>query len=131
MEQEKKRIIITFAVLAVIVVGLYFTASFITKYTGYSITGNVISESSLEEFAKCLTEKGAIMYGSATCSHCANQKALFKNAFKYINYTECLSNPEQCVGLEGVPAWKINEKIIIGEQKLENLAELSGCKLNK
>jgi len=131
MEQDRKRIIITFAVLAAIIIGLYFAANIITNYTGYSITGKAISEASLENFAKCLTEKGAKMYGSATCSHCANQKALFKDAFKYVNYTECLSNPDQCTGLEGVPAWEIDGKIIIGEQSLSKLAELSGCELNK
>jgi hypothetical protein len=131
MEQEKKRIIITFVVLAAIVVGLYFLANAVTKYTGYSITENAISEAGLEDFARCLTEKGVKMYGSVTCLHCANQKALFKDAFKYINYIECLSNPEQCSGLEGVPAWEINGKIAIGEQSLNKLAELSGCVLNK
>ena len=35
--------------------------------------------------ANCLTEKGAVMYGTEWCSHCQNQKKSFGKSFEYID----------------------------------------------
>jgi len=80
--------------------------------------------------AKCLTEKGAKMYGASWCSHCANQKKMFGDAFQYIDYVECdTTGQEECnsAGIEGYPTWTINGQKYPGETSLENLAQLSGC----
>ena len=61
------------------------------------------------EFAKCLTQKGAKMYGTFWCPHCQNQKKEFGDAWQYVTYTEC-STPdgvgelEQCKN-EGVTSY--------------------------
>ncbi len=91
----------------------------------------------LDKFAKCLAAKGAVMYGTAWCSHCQNEKAGFGDAFKYISYVECPENPQKCIdaGINGYPTWifpasptgGLEGRKLEGEQGLEKLAEESGC----
>ena len=38
-----------------------------------------------DKFAKCLSDKGAIMYGATWCKYTAEQKAMFGKSFKYLN----------------------------------------------
>lgn len=84
-----------------------------------------------DEFARCLTEKGATMYGAVWCGHCQDQKKIFGNSFKYINYVECPENQELCrqKGIDGYPTWIINDKKYPGFQNFEKLSQLSGCKI--
>lgn len=84
-----------------------------------------------DDFAKCLTEKGATMYGTQWCSHCKNQKELFGKSFKYIDYVDCDYNKDECLrnGIRGYPTWKINDEKYPGEQPLYKLSSLSGCEL--
>lgn len=86
-----------------------------------------------DDFAKCLTEKGATMYGAEWCPHCRNQKAMFGTSFHYINYVECPQNENICKakGIKGYLTWIINGKKYVGEKTLETLASLTGCPLNK
>lgn len=88
--------------------------------------------------AKHLTETGAVMYGAYWCGHCANQKALFGDAFKYIDYVECDpkgedANPSLCAqkGIPGYPTWEIGGEFYSGEYSLEALAWLSDLALNQ
>ena len=85
-----------------------------------------------DSFAQCLSEKGAIMYGTEWCPHCKNQKALFGSAFQYVNYVDCDLNRDACIkaGVEGFPTWVIDGNNYPGEQPLARLASLSGCELN-
>jgi hypothetical protein len=83
------------------------------------------------DFAKCLSDNGAIMFGTKTCGHCKNQKELFGGSFRYINYVECTEQMETCEqnGISGVPTWLINGEKYPGEQSLERLSQISGCDL--
>ena len=93
-----------------------------------SPTGAVISET--ESLAKCLTEKGATMYGAEWCGHCQNQKEMFGDDFKYINYVDCEENREQCsreCPKCGYPTWIINNKQYPGEKSLSELKSLTNC----
>jgi thiol-disulfide isomerase/thioredoxin len=85
----------------------------------------------LDDFAKCLTSKGVTMYGAEWCGHCKNQKELFGDSFKYINYVECPNNQDLCkaMGITGYPTWVVNDNLNPGEQTLETLSSLSGCPL--
>ena len=60
-----------------------------------------------DAFAKCLTAKGLTMYGAEWCPHCKDQKALFGDSFKYVNYVECPQNTNLCLakGIQGYPTW--------------------------
>ena len=84
-----------------------------------------------ESFAQCLTDKGAVMYGTEWCSHCQDQKKLFGNSFKKINFVDCDKSKLICdqEGVTGYPSWKINDKIVQGQKSLEVLSKLTGCKL--
>jgi hypothetical protein len=84
-------------------------------------------------FAACLSESGAVMYGTEWCSHCQNQKALFGKSFDNINFVDCDQNREDCLaaGVGGYPTWKINGENYPGEQSMQRLADLSGCDLVK
>lgn len=90
----------------------------------------------LETFAKCLTKKGAKFYGAFWCGWCKRQKQLFGETAKYLPYIEC-SDPKtrqlndicKKAGIRGFPTWEFNGKKSSGFKTLEELAELSGCKL--
>jgi hypothetical protein len=79
--------------------------------------------------AKCLTEKGVVMYGTEWCSHCNNQKKEFGSSFRYINFTDCDNNKEECTnaGIEGYPTWIMNGTKYPGEQPLDKLSALARC----
>lgn len=89
-------------------------------------------------FAKCVTEKGATMYGAYWCPHCANQKEMFGQlGFAEINYVECDprgadAKPELCLKnkITGYPTWIFADgSRLEGEIPLKNMAEKTGCKL--
>ena len=72
------------------------------------------------------------MYGAAWCPHCQAQKALFGSSFKYIPYVECPDNTALCLakGIQGYPTWiTASGTPYVGEQSLENLAQVSGCEV--
>src|SRR3989338_7753649 len=48
----------------------------------------------LDNFAACLTNKGAVMYGAGDfCSYCADQKNLFGEAFSKVTFVSCTDDP--------------------------------------
>lgn len=91
-------------------------------------------ESKLETLAKCLSEKGAKLYGTYWCSWCKRQKEIFKEAAQYLPYIECSvgetrETTPQCeeAGIARYPTWEIEGKNDPGFKKPEKLAELTGC----
>lgn len=80
--------------------------------------------------AQCLNDSGAVFYGTEWCSHCADQKALFGNAFEYVVYVDCGENEDLCQaeGIVGYPTWKFADgSLLVGTQSLYSLAEQSNC----
>lgn len=100
-------------------------------------TGNLVPIGNLDDFAKCITGKGAKMYGAYWCPHCENNKKLFGDSIQYVEYVECAVEgqpqvqTEECTdaGITGYPTWEVNGEKYPGEQTLENLARLTGCTL--
>ena len=84
-----------------------------------------------DTLALCMTEKGAIMYGSDECTHCLSQKEDFEGSFDLITYVECRKQKAECEkeAIVNTPTWKIDGKRYMGRRSLSELAELSGCKL--
>lgn len=79
-----------------------------------------------DNFAKCLTEKGAVMYGAMSwCKYTQGQKGMFGKSFKYINYQEFQDLP----GIKTTPTWVINGAWYENVQSFDRLAALTGCKL--
>jgi len=84
-----------------------------------------------DSFAKCLSEKGMVMYGAYWCDHCKEQKKIFGSSFQYINYVECTEKQQTCddAGIKGYPTWVIEGKSYEGVQLLYNLSSLTECKI--
>ena len=80
----------------------------------------MLSPGKYDDFAKCLTEKGAVMYGEDWCKYTNAQKAMFGRSFKYINY-------EQKPDLRKRPTWVIDGKTYETVQSFQRLSELTGC----
>ena len=82
-----------------------------------------------DELAQCLTEKGAVMYGTEWCSHCQNQKALFGRSFKYLNFVDCDLDKNECLrnDVKGYPTWRINGNNYPGKQSIYKLSTLTKC----
>lgn len=79
--------------------------------------------------AKCLTEKGVVMYGTEWCGYCKRQKQAFGDSFQYVNYVDCDKEKTRCAeaGVRGYPTWVINGEISPGLKELSQLASLAGC----
>lgn len=93
-----------------------------------------------EVFAKCLTEKGAKLYGAWWCPNCQNQNAKFGDSFQYLNYIECEKEPGKSRGdmvdacktanIVSFPTWDFADGTRkTGDLSLETISELSGCSL--
>mgnify|MGYP002031682199 CR=1 FL=1 len=90
-----------------------------------------------DDFAQCVTDSGAKMYGAYWCSHCNQQKESLGDSFYKINYVECSlpNNGGQTKickdeGVESYPTWEFGDEIrMSGFVPLEKLAERTGCEL--
>ena len=91
--------------------------------------------SKYDEFAQCLTDNGAVMYGAFWCPHCAETKKNFGSSFQYIVYVECdprgeNEQAELCIEkeIERYDTWEFTDgSRVIGEPTFEQLSEGTGC----
>ncbi|MBI2523267.1 hypothetical protein HYW19_02680 [Candidatus Woesearchaeota archaeon] len=79
----------------------------------------------VDDFAKCLTEKGAVVYGAPLCKYTAAQKAMFGNSMRLIDYRDFTQDPN----VEITPTWLINGAYYQNVQTFDRLADLTGCKI--
>jgi len=95
-----------------------------------SNNGEVAVDASILQLAQCINDGGVKMYGTEWCGHCKTQKAMFGDAFSYIDYTDCDADKNACVsaGVKGFPTW-IDTKgnAYPGTQELSTLARAAGC----
>ena len=102
------------------VVGIVILAT--AAYSVYSIN----KPGPYDSFAKCLTEKGAVMYGAMDwCKYTQGQKGMFGKSFKFVNYHEFSELP----GIKKTPTWVINGAWHENVQPFDKLAALTGCKI--
>lgn len=116
-----------------------FTGTAITVVFLLLFTGGASSTRSgkLDEFARCLTEKKAVMYGSFLCPHCQDQKELFGDSWPYIQYVECSTPGSRqmtpaCAAakIQHVPTWVFGDgQRREGMTPLQELSQRTGCKL--
>jgi thiol-disulfide isomerase/thioredoxin len=92
-----------------------------------------------DDFAKCLTDKGAKFYGAFWCPHCQAQKKMFGRSAKYLPYVEC-STPngkgqlEVCKEkrIDGYPLWEFADgERKSGEVSVDELSRKTSCPLPK
>ena len=83
------------------------------------------------EFAKCLTSKGAIIYGNDFCSYTNKQLNFFGKSKSYLNYIKCFENKELCdqKEIKLTPTWEIDGKMYTQVQTFETLSAITGCKI--
>lgn len=112
---------------------IYIIIGVVVVFGAYSFLSGNKGPGPVDDFAKCLADKGAIMYGASWCSHCKAQKELFGNSFQYVNYVECVKNKETCLsaGIEGYPTWVFADGTEqSGEMSLVSLSQRTGCSLS-
>ena len=120
--QSKTRVIVTFAILIVLVAGLYVFSNWFSLITGYTL-----GEDEKVVLAQCLDGKGARLYTSSTCPNCEDQIEIFGDAAAaFLNVVEC-NDAEVCPAERGVPAWRINGEFYYGKKTFNELYEISGC----
>jgi hypothetical protein len=95
-------------------------------------------ENKLRDFARCLSDKGAVFYGAFWCDHCREQKEMFGAAFEHVRYVECgvIGNPRaqtqvcSTKEIKSYPTWEFADgERRKGIQPFAALAEKTGCKL--
>ena len=123
-KEEKKKINFrkysVFLIIALIIIFSVLTINSYAKKPG-----------KYDDFAKCLTEKGAVIYGNDFCSYTRNQMGFFGKSKKYLSYVKCIDNKELCdsKGVEVTPTWEINGEMYPQVQTFEKLTLLSGCEI--
>lgn len=118
---EKPKInkkILVISIVSVIVV-------LIAAGIGYSYI-NSKKPGPLDDFAQCLTDKGAVMYGASWCKYTDGQKAMFGNSIRFIDYRDYSEKPEVKI----TPTWFIDGQKYENAQSLDKLALVSGCSLS-
>jgi len=118
--------IIVILVSMVVVAGL--------AYVVFRPHASPYATATLDDFAKCLSQKGAKMYGTDSCEWCQRQKADFGSSWQFINYVNCISDPQKCVSqnIQKTPTWIFGDGTKIESyQTLEQLSQQSGCELPK
>jgi len=112
----------------VLLLAIGFVAWRVSLIAAPSVTGNY------DNFAKCITEKGAVLYGASWCPHCQEQKHMFGESVQYINYVECAdgnAQSEACStkNIEAYPSWEINGELVVGGLTFDSLSLKTGCEL--
>jgi len=104
---------------------------------GAFAAGRYYKNHKYDSFAQCLSTKQAKMYGLYWCPHCADQKAMFGSAFRYVPYVECAIRgsrelaPEcKAAGVKLFPSWQFGANPPKeGVVSLQALSAQTGCSL--
>ncbi len=115
-------------IVILVLIGVVFVVTFVV----FRLHTSSYIPNKLDAFAKCLTEKGAVMYGTDYCEWCQKQKADFGSAWQFVNYANCVSDPQKCTAqnIQSTPTWIFSDgERLIGYQTLENLSKQSSCPL--
>jgi len=92
----------------------------IWTYSYYALPGPY------DNFAKCLSDKGAVMYGAISwCKYTQGQAAMFGKSFKYVNYHD----ESELEGIKTRPTWVINGKRYETVQSFQTLSSITNCKI--
>ena len=109
-------------ILIVSIISVVFILIFVG--IGFSYI-NTLKPAPLDDFAQCLSEKGAIMYGATFCKYTHAQKGMFGNSIRFIDERDFTEDPN----VDITPTWLINGKYYENVQTFNRLADLTGCKI--
>ena len=117
---------VTYLYIAIVVIGLavflFFNTRAVSAPESEPGSDLVLGEgqTSVDDFAQCLTDAGAKFYGAFWCPHCQEQKKLFNESDK-LPYVECsLPNGEgqtpACAeeGIKVYPTWRFKDGTELG-----------------
>jgi hypothetical protein len=101
-----------------------------------SITSTAVKTSNLDNFAMCVKDSGAKLYGATWAPHVQSQKEIFGSSATLLPYVEC-SNPDQTLnsicsaaGINSFPTWVFaNGTKTSGELSLKEISVHTSCKL--
>lgn len=120
-----------------LIIGILVVVAIIVLLFVIGGSGPSYVQEDIDIFAKCLTEKGAVMYGAFWCPHCAKVKKAFGESFRYVEYVECDPRGEDeqsllCIEkqIESYATFEFNDNPstrIVGEPTFEELAIATGC----
>lgn len=132
MEKNKDK---TAQIIVLILVGLVALVLVVNLSSSKQKTPAIAgAQDQVEEFAVCIANSGAKMYGASWCSHCEDQKEDFNNS-ESLPYTECSTADGKgqtaiCAaeGIASYPTWRFGD----GQEKsgalsFSQLAEYTGC----
>lgn len=96
-----------------------------------SVNNYIRKPGEYDDFAKCLTEKGAVVYGNDYCQYTVKQLNFFGKSQKLLNYVKCSENDGLCdsKGVDITPTWDIDGESYSGVQTFEALSAYSGCEI--
>ena len=116
-QKKKKTLIIVGSTLAILI--LVISAYVIVR---------AVTPGTWDNFAKCLNEKGAVMYGALSwCKYTQEQAGMFGKSFKYLNYKDHTEFP----GIKKTPTWVIDGKWYENVQSFQTLAAATGCRYDQ
>ena len=92
--------------------------------------------SNSDKFAVCVGQKSALYGRNVYCPPCEEQLKVFGNSVQYINYVDCEPGDtviDACkdAKIQSYPAWIVNGNQYNGVKSLDELAKITGCKLEK
>ncbi len=106
---------------------LFSAVAIIVLVSGWWAYTYFLTPGSYDVFAKCLTEKGAVMYGAIEwCKYTQGQANMFGKSFKYINYHD----ESELSGIKTRPTWVIDGEWYEKVQSFEKLAVVTGCSIS-
>ena len=112
-KKNKKVLLISISSVIIVLVAAFIGFSFIQSN----------KPGPLDNFAKCLTEKGAIMYGASFCKYTHGQKGMFGNSIKYVDSRDFTEDSN----IKLTPTWLINGDYYENAQSFDRLATITGC----
>ncbi|MAG77927.1 hypothetical protein CL616_01030 [archaeon] len=94
-----------------------------------SPTGNVVADDNYDDFAKWLTNEGAVMVGAEWCGYCQKEKTEFGDSFQYVTFVDAAANAAlaDSYGVPGYPTWVLADGTqLVGYRSVETLMEETG-----
>ncbi len=130
------RVVVTIIILFVLTIGFYYTTKTLSSVTGKSIVGWIIftgigKQTQMDDFAKCLTEKGAKLYINENSDGYEKQLKIFGSSSQYLYIVDCDEDVKLCKeeNIQKNPTWIFNWEIYEGILKLGELKKISGCSI--
>jgi len=111
--------------------GIFAIMGLILVFSVLSVSSYMQKPGQYDDFAQCLSEKGAVVYGNNFCSYTGTQLGLFGKSKEHLNYVKCIDNEELCnsKGVSITPTWEIDGKTYSGVQSFKTLSSITGCQI--